>query len=171
MNHLSTLTRASLAGALIVLAGAYALMGGWAFAGAVIAVGALWAFGMQRRAIGLRAPSAVSVGLAGLILLAAFGLAQGLPAAPVLLAGVLALAAWDMARLLHRLQSVEHIENRDLIIRQHVTQLAGVCATGLLIALAASIIRLDLSFAAVFALGLVALWALARLSRNRFSGP
>jgi hypothetical protein len=162
LKHLSILTRASLAGALALLAGAYALMGGWAFAGAVVAVGALWAFGMRRRAMAL-----VSVGLAGLTLLAAFGLAQGLSAAPVLLAGVLALAAWDMARLLHRLGSVEHIENRDVLIRQHLTQLAGVCVAGLLIALAASIIRLNLSFAAVFALGLLALWALSRLSRKR----
>lgn len=162
MKHLSILTRASLAGALALLAGAYALMGGWAFAGAVVAVGALWAFGMRRRAMAL-----VSVGLAGLTLLAAFGLAQGLTAAPVLLAGVLALAAWDMARLLHRLGSVEHIENRDVLIRQHLTQLASVCVAGLLIALAASIIRLNLSFAAVFALGLLALWALSRLSRKR----
>ncbi len=162
MKHLSILTRASLAGALALLAGAYALMGGWAFAGAVVVVGVLWAFGMRRRAMAL-----VSVGLAGLTLLAAFGLAQGLPAAPVLVAGVLALAAWDMARLLHRLGSVEHIENRDVLIRQHLTQLAGVCVAGLLIALAASIIRLNLSFAAVFALGLLALWALSRLSRKR----
>jgi len=162
LKHLSILTRASLAGALALLAGAYALMGGWAFAGAVVAVGALWAFGMRRRAMAL-----VSVGLAGLTLLAAFGLAQGLTAAPVLLAGVLALAAWDMARLLHRLGSVEHIENRDVLIRQHLTQLASVCVAGLLIALAASIIRLNLSFAAVFALGLLALWALSRLSRKR----
>lgn len=161
MNQLSNLTRASLASALILLAGAYALMGGWAFAGAVIAIATLWAFGMRRRAMGL-----VSVGLASLILLAAFGLAQGLPAMPVLLAGVLALAAWDMARLLHRLGSVEHIENRDLLIRQHLTQVAGVCGAGLLVALAASVIRLNLSFAAVFALGLAALWALSRLSRN-----
>lgn len=163
MNLLSTLTRASLAGALVLLAGAYALMGGWAFAGAVIAVGALWAFGMRRRAMGL-----VSAGLAGLIALAAFGLAQGLPAMPVLLAGVLALAAWDMARLLRRLESVAHIEDRDLLIRRHLRQLAGVCAAGLLIALAASVIRLNLSFAAAFALGLAALWALGRLSRARF---
>lgn len=163
MNQLSTLSRASLAGALVLLAGAYALMGGWAFAGAVVAIGALWAFGMRRGAMAL-----VSVGLAGLTLPAAFGLAQGLPAAPVLMAGMLALAAWDMARLLHRLGSVAHIENRDLLIRQHLTQLAGVCGAGLLIALAASVIRLNLSFAAVFALGLAALWALSRLSHSRF---
>ena len=160
MKHLSILTWANLAGALALLAGAYALIGGWAFAGAVVAVGALCALGMRRGTMAL-----VSVGLAGLTLLAAFGLAQGLPAAPVLLAGVLALEAWDMARLLHRLGSVEHIENRDALIRRHLTQLAVVCAAGLLLALAASVIRLELSFGAVFALGLAALLILSGITR------
>lgn len=160
MKHLSIFTWASLAGALVLLAGAYALMGGWAFAGAVVTIGALCAFGMRRGAMAL-----VSVGLAGLTLLAAFGLAQGLPAAPVLLAGVLALEAWDVARLLHRLGSVEHIENRDALIRRHLKQLAGVCAAGLLLALAASVIRLELNFGAIFALGAAALLILSGIAR------
>ena len=160
MRSLSTFVWLSFGAAGFLLAVTFGLLGGWAFAGAAIAVAALWAFGRRRGWMGL-----VSLGLFGMIGLAAFGLLQGLPALPVLLAGTLALAAWDLCRLEHRLAAVEQVENRDLLIQQHLVQLAGVCGAGLLVALAATVIRISLSFLAVFALGLLALWALNRLSK------
>ncbi|MCS7062283.1 MAG: hypothetical protein RMN25_14150 [Anaerolineae bacterium] len=147
--------------ATVLLAGAYVLMNGWAYAGAVLAIAALWTLGQQRGVLAL-----ASVSLVGMAALAAFGVAQGISQAAALLACVFALTTWDIDRLVHRLSSVDHVEHRDTLIHGHLYQLAVVVGLGMIVGLISGALRLNISFGVVLGLGLLALWALSRLARS-----
>jgi hypothetical protein len=103
-----------------------------------------------------RSRPAASPGLVVALLAAAISALLGAPMLLPLLAVVLALSAWDLADFSERVDSASVVTNAPRLEREHLLRLLWVDALGLGLAGVALLARINLSFAAVLALGLVA---------------
>lgn len=77
-----------------------------------------------------------------------------------------ALAAWDLEAFNARLASIARVENERELAREHLRQLGLVCGIGLSMALAASRLRVQLSFGAALFLALTAVLGLGYVLRS-----
>jgi hypothetical protein len=85
---------------------------------------------------------------------------------PLLVMGTAAaLAAWDLADFAERLSLAVSPEHRAVLQRSHLRSLVAAIASGLLLALLASVVRLQLSFGVVSLLALILVLALAGIPR------
>lgn len=142
---------------------------GWAHggeAGLAVLAGAGWVWLEV-----VRWKYAAGLGLGVFVGLAAWGVLVGVPAAGLAPAVVLALAAWDLARLRRRLQTPWAPESIRLVEIKHFRRLAWACGSGLALAELAALAHVALNFWVVFGLalaGLVGLYLVgARLSQAR----
>jgi hypothetical protein len=155
----------------VVLVGA-ALVAGLALAAGLLAAGqppvaALTALAgpawlvFWRRGIG----TALDAGLAVLILGAGIALSMGAPAAIMLVGTVAALIAWDLMHLDLRLRAFRRVDHEAEIVRRHVQWLLIATGAGLGVAGLALAVRAQISFTAMFILGVLAAAALGRAIR------
>ncbi len=137
----------------------FALRGGpgWAGASACGVIGALWVLGYRQ---GWKPVCSVGLGL----YVAAAALGTWFGAGPGwMLAGVLAaLAAWDLGLFAQRLRSVDRILGQEDMQRRHLLRLLLAEGAGLLLAVAALLLRLQLRFLWLIVLGIVALVGLTQ---------
>jgi hypothetical protein len=136
----------------------YGMSGLWRVALLIIAFGGLWLFG-QHRNWGWVA----SVVLVCFVAAAASGFWLGLPAGWMLAGVVVALVAWDLAHFARRLRSVERAELALELERSHLRRLIGVAGAGLLLAGAALLAQVRLSFGVAFLVALIAVLGLSQL--------
>lgn len=146
------------------LAGAFALGRYPAEALLAAAIGGIGLLSSQRR---IAPPGAWTGRLIDLLFIlstagAAWGIWRGLSPATMLLATVLALAAWDLAHFGQRLESAGRVEGRASLERGHLAQLAAASGAGLLLGLLALYLHVRLTLATGLLLGLVAVLALSR---------
>lgn len=152
---------AGVATSAIALALAYSLGGLAVWSPVFVALGALWIVG-QRRGQAWTAP----LSLLGFIVGAVLGFWAGFLDGLLLLGVVMALGAWDLDDFVRRLQDVERDADVQTLERQHLLRLGIISGVGLLLGWLALNIRVTLNFAAIFALGLVAVFGLSRLVRQ-----
>ncbi|BCX02083.1 MAG: hypothetical protein KatS3mg053_0021 [Candidatus Roseilinea sp.] len=123
-------------------------------------LGAAWAYSRHRRRYGLAAALA-NLTFTAVMAGAAVGLLIGALSALMLLTVVAALAAWDLTHFERRMQALVRVERAGDIERRHLRWLMAALLGGTALAGLALTIRATLSFAAVFALGLLAALALS----------
>lgn len=109
---------------------------------------------------------AASLGLAAFCGLAAIGDLLNLPGWLALASVLLALAAWDLARLDRRLQEALDPATAKRIERRHLTRLGLALALGLALGGLALSVRVSLGFGPALALGLLGLIALGLAARE-----
>lgn len=143
--------------AAVALGLGFGLAGRWVWLLAVALVGGGWLAGW-RRGWSWGAP----LGLVGYVALAAAGLLLGVGAGWMLAGAVAALVAWDLDEFVRRLNSVEWVERRRDLERQHLLRLLGVAGLGSLLAAVALAVQLRLSLGLVLLLGLAAILGLSR---------
>ena len=147
--------------ACLALAAGYALGGLWTWGLAALLPLLLWLIGLGRP---WSLPAAA--GLVAFATLAAAGLLAGLAPAWMLLALVAALCAWDLDHLARRLAATDLVPHRRDLEKHHLLRLLAVAGLGLLLALVALEVELQLTFFPALLLGLLALWGLSRLVRH-----
>lgn len=98
------------------------------------------------------------------LMLAAVGFTLGGTRFLLLAASVFSLAAWDLSRFNTNLEGDPAHPLAVKATRKHFGPLGGVCAVSLLVVLAGSQLKLDLSFAFVLVLAVVTGLAIASLS-------
>ncbi len=125
-----------------------------------IALGAAWAYSRHRRHYGLAAALA-NLTFTATVAGAAVGLLIGALSALMLLSVVATLTAWDLAHFEQRMQALARVERAGDIERRHIRWLIAAVLGGSALAGLALTIRATLSFAMVFALGLLAALALS----------
>lgn len=145
----------------VLLALSYGAWGSWITAVGIAVVGLLWLLRLPLGRAGL-----ASVGLLIFAVFAGYEVWVGLPAIGMLLALVLALAAWDLDRFARRLRSADFVEHEPELVRAHLMRLGGVCGLGLLFGGAATAIRLDLGFWWTLFLALLAVIGLQQALRS-----
>lgn len=124
-----------------VLTLGYGTWGSWVIAVGLAVVGLLW---LLRPPLG-RA-GVTSSGFLIFAIFAGYGAWVGLPAIGMLLALVLALAAWDLDRFAARLQGADFTPHEKTLVRSHLLRLSIVCGLGLLVGGAATAVRWELGF-------------------------
>jgi hypothetical protein len=117
-----------------------------------------WLIGLWRRWAWL-----TSIGFVLCAGAAAAGLLLGVEAGWMLLALVMALAAWDLDSFVRRMEGAEQVEGRQDLERRHLLRLVAVEGVGVLLAAVALGVRLDIGFGAVLLLSLVAVVGLSRV--------
>lgn len=125
-----------------------------------IALGVAWAYSRHCGRYGLAAALAnltFTAAVAG----ATVGLLIGALSALMLVSVVATLAAWDLTHFEQRMRALARVERTDEIERRHLRWLAAAVLGGAILAGLALTIRATLSFATVFALGLLAALALS----------
>ncbi|MFC1463413.1 MAG: hypothetical protein ACFLMY_01060 [Candidatus Brachytrichaceae bacterium NZ_4S206] len=134
-----------------------------------VALGAAWAYSRHRGRDGLAAALAnltFTAAMAG----AAVGLLIGALSALMLLSVVATLAAWDLTHFERRMRALARVERAGDIERRHLGWLGAAVLGGAILAGLALTIRATLSFAVVFALGLLAAlilsWTIGALRRE-----
>ena len=147
--------------AALLLALAYAIAGRWIGTLAAVLVGAAWLAGVWRDL-----PKVSGAGLAGAIVVAAAGPAQGAPALPLLFGVVAALVAWDLARFAARLRAAGEVAGAAAFERAHLRYLAAVAGVGLALGCLALVLRVAIGFGWVIFFGVVAIVALGQLVRT-----
>ncbi|MCS6847243.1 MAG: hypothetical protein RMN52_05955 [Anaerolineae bacterium] len=125
-----------------------------------VVLGAAWAYSRHRGRYGLAAALA-NLTFTAVMAGAAIGLLIGALSALMLLSAVGALAAWDLAHFEQRMRALARVERAGDIERRHMRWLAAAVLGGAALAGLALTIRATLSFAVVFALGLLAALALS----------
>jgi hypothetical protein len=145
--------------------GVAALAWGYAGDGYVIAAlalllsGVVWLVGLWRRWVW---PSAM--GLAVTAAAAAAGLGLGVTSGWMIAGAVGGLLAWDLAEFDHRLCSAAPTDDRRALEGRHLAWLSLAVGLGLLLAVAAGLVRLRLSFGWVALLALAGALGTARLA-------
>jgi hypothetical protein len=134
------------------LAAAFALAEQWGWALAAGAITILWLEGLRRDSPWLPGLGMWGM-LAGIIVAAGSGLAFLL----VLLAALGFLATWDLTRVVDRLALVQDPGMASVYTYSHLKLLGAVLAAGLTLGLAAGNITLDLPFAWLVGLTVLAL--------------
>jgi len=145
----------------VALALAFALGGQALWSPVFVAVGALWIVGQRHE----KAWPA-TVGLLCCIAGAVLGFWLGLPGGLLLFSAAAALMAWDLHDFVRRLRDVEAAADAQTLQRFHLTRLGIVSGVGLLLGALALVIRVNLGFGVIFALGLVAVLGLSRLVKE-----
>jgi len=155
MKRLRILIWLSLAAAMSVLALGFARGGYWVLSCIPISLAVLWLLGMRHKARWL----------VNFVLLAYFSAAVAVSilgtSALWLVTGVSSLLlAWDLQYLTWRAQPAARIEAEERIVQRHLGRVAAVCALGLLLSLAALLLRLRLGFGFIVLLSLLAILGL-----------
>jgi hypothetical protein len=123
------------------LTAAYAVLGFWSWAVAMAVLALLWLVGLWRSQPFLRGLGTWGL-LAGLVV----GAGSGLPVLLLLLAALGFLAAWDLTRLVERMQLVRDPAVALMYAGQHLKVLGLVLAAGLVLGLAAFNVELQIRF-------------------------
>jgi hypothetical protein len=148
MKRIRFLIWLSLAAAMSVLVLGFARGGYWALSSLPIALALIWLLGVRyerRWLIGLvllaYAFAAMAVSLLGL--------------SPVwLIAGVTSLlVAWDLQIFNWRIKPAAQVNDEERFVQRHLQRLAALCTLGLLLSLAALLLRLRLGFGLIVLLG------------------
>lgn len=139
------------------LAGGYLLAGLWWGAAAVLLVAVLWLWGDRRGK-----SWAGSLGLATLVLLAAVGSLLSVSGGLTIVAVSAGLVAWDIGRFNRLLAAVDWIHEPNSITSQYRKRLLTVVVVGALIAILATVIRLNFSFGVALLLTLVSVIGFSR---------
>lgn len=127
----------------------------------LIALGAAWAISRWRGRYGLAA-SLANLTFTAALVGAAIGLLIGAMSALMLIAVVATLAGWDLAHFEQRMRALARVERAKDIERRHLRWLGIAIVSGAILAGLALTIRATLSFAVVFALGLLAALIISR---------
>lgn len=82
------------------------------------------------------------------------------------------LMTWDLHRFIWRIRRAKRIQDEERLVQRHLQRLASVLGVGVLMSIAAMLIRLELSFGFAVLLGLLAVIALGQLivAQNRARG-
>lgn len=135
---------------------AYALAGLWPGAVPLALGGGLWFLARQKGAW------VAHLALAGGVAAWAIGLMVGIQPGLALLGVTALLCAWDLDLFRRRLRSALEVEAPSRLERQHLRQVGSAAGAGLLLGGLSLVVTLDLSFAAVFFLALLAVVALGK---------
>lgn len=135
---------------------AYALGALWLPAAAILLLGAAWIVGQQ---LSWRGGAWPMMGL--FVVVAAAG--AWLELNPILLVVglIAALSAWDLDGFARQLRRVDAVEQEQGLQRRHLRRLLLVDGLGLLLAVLALNLEIDLSFGVALILGLIALLGLS----------
>jgi len=125
----------------------------------LLAVGALWSVVAERTRL---AGAAFALCVGGI----ALGIWLEVGIGWLLVGMTAALAAWDLEAFNAWLVSIARVENERELVREHLRQLALVCGIGLSVALAASRLRVQLSFGVALFLALTAVLGLGYVLRG-----
>jgi len=125
----------------------------------LLALGALWSVVAERTRL---AGAAFALCVGGI----ALGIWLGVGIGWLLVGMTAALAAWDLEAFNAWLVSIARVENERELVREHLRQLALVCGIGLSVALAASRLRVQLSFGVALFLALTAVLGLGYVLRG-----
>jgi hypothetical protein len=139
----------------------------WGYAGdgyaitalALLLFGVVWLVGQWRRWVWLS-----TMGSAVTAATAAAGLGLGVTGGWMIAGAVGGLLAWDLAEFDHRLCSAAPTDNRRALEGRHLAWLGLAVGIGLLLAVAAGLIRLRLSFGWAVLLALAGALGTARLA-------
>jgi hypothetical protein len=124
-----------------------------------LAVGLLWILSTRYDWGGM----AASLGLVGLVGVAALGLLPGLGAGWMVCGVVAALSAWDLDRFARRLGQAGQVEKVRRLEAVHLRRLAVVDGVALLIATVALGIRVEIGFGMALLLGGLAILGLSQM--------
>lgn len=134
---------------------AYSVSGHWPIAAVLLLCPLFW-FLLRGQSVLWRS----SCLLTASVVLAAVGVMLDVSAALMAVAITAALAAWDLVNFDETLKLSLIPEVRKSLVQSHLRSLFMAVATGMLLALSASLVRLELPFAATGALALVLIAAL-----------
>jgi len=98
-----------------------------------------------------------------LVVIAAVGAWLALRPVPLVVGLVAAVSAWDLDLFVRQLRRVDRVERGDRLKRRHLRRLVAVDGVGLLMAILALTVEIQLTFALALGLGLAALVGLSRL--------
>jgi len=145
--------------ALLISAGSitsgYLVAGYWMVLPALLGMGLLYL--LASRGSDFRAASVL---LLGSIILSAIGIMARLASSLMLVGSISALAAWDLMLFNQKMRDIEHREGSALLEQYHIRSLAIALAAGCLLSLAAGNITLNLPFAVVLLLCVLAIGGL-----------
>ncbi len=155
MTAAALITSIVLAASALILA--YALGALWLPAAAILIFGLAWIVGQR---LGWRWVAWLMVGSS--VVAAAVG--AWLDLSPVLLVVglIAALSAWDLDGFARQLKRVDAVEQKQVLQRRHLRRLLLADGLGLLLAVLAVTVQVDLSFGLALILGLIALLGLSR---------
>ncbi len=140
---------------------AYAQIGVLLAALGIIGVGALWLAAQQRD------PGPISSLFMDLLILSgAIAFLLNGPGWLLLIGTVAALGGWDLANFYQRLRTVDRIDEKSGLGREHLKRLGFVEALGFLIGLLGLTTRMQLSFWWVVLLAILAMIGLTRLIKH-----
>ncbi|MCS7056398.1 MAG: hypothetical protein NZM18_09555 [Thermoflexales bacterium] len=125
-----------------------------------IALGAAWAYTRHRGRHSIAAALA-NLTLTATVIGAGVGLLIGAWSALMLASVGATLAAWDLTHFERRMRALARVERAGDIERRHLRWLGAATVGGVILAGLALTIRTTLSFAVVFAVGLLAALALS----------
>ena len=91
---------------------------------------------------------------------AAYAGFRGVGAGWLLLAGTGALIVWDLDHFIRPLTAVTLIVGEELMVKDHLQQLALVVGISLIVGTAAMLIQINLSYAIAFIFAFLAIWGL-----------
>lgn len=138
----------------------------WMPALLIAGLGILWLVGQWRRWAWT-----TTFGLVSFIGLAAGGIWRALPPIWMLIGTVAALAAWDLARFLQRMEQVEQVGDRSTLSRAHLQRLLVVTGLGLLPGGLAAGAQLKLNFGWAVLLGFLMVvslsWVIGSIKREK----
>ena len=144
--------------ATIALVLPYALAGHWLFA-LIIALGGLfWWYGWSHKLPGIS-----TLYLLGVTAFCVLGVWINLVPFYFLASLLAALTAWDLDRFDQRLNKVDRVELKQVVVRKHLIRLLFVVVLGLLVGGAALLLRFNLTFGWVLILGLVTVLGLSQV--------
>ncbi|MBK9714870.1 MAG: hypothetical protein IPO81_26775 [Kouleothrix sp.] len=130
----------------------------WALALAAGAIGALWLAGLWRGW-----PWVATIGLAGVVSLAALGAWRQMPTLAALTAACVGVIAWDLDGFARRLWAAGRVEARERLVRAHLRRLLVAAGLGWAAGALALGVRVRLSFGWALLLGLLAIACLWRV--------
>ncbi len=148
-----------------LLAAVYAIAEQWIYGLVIAGLGVIWLFSVWRNFQEL-----ISTGLIVFIGVAAWGIYQELSTIWMLIAVVVSLVAWDLARFSQRIAYAEPFAEGAVVQQAHLQRLAMVGGLGLLLGGLALGLQFQLNFGWAVLLGLVMVislaWVVGRIRRN-----
>ncbi len=152
MPATKTMLIASAGITLVALALGFAISGVWLGAALSAAAVGLWLWSRRHEHFG---DAFADIGLIAVFTLAMAGTLVVAPAVLMLLAGTSALVCWSLMRFEQRTAGVKRIDRADAIERQHLRLVLMAGAVGLAVAGLAATLRTNITFAAIFFIGLL----------------
>jgi hypothetical protein len=155
MTAAALITSIVLAASALMLAYAFGAL--WLPAAAILISGLLWIVGQR---LGWRWVALPMVGL--FVVVAAVGAWLDLSPVLLLVGLIAALSAWHLDGFARQLQRVDAVERERALQRRHLRRLLLVDGLGLLLAVPALTLQINLNFGLALVLGLIAFLGLSR---------